>query len=387
MKTFLSLALLLSSALSFAAYEDHFPVYFEYCTGTQWKLQNGDIGGTPGHGLTYIHGLCKNYRSSYPQVIPCDKAPSEQRTKFPHKGVGVSLDKNFTNVMWIAVPGRNLTFFGDLRPKAITNKDLERHVEKMNDLKVFHGVRSKSDLLKPLQYGSNEYLRMLALDTAGTDHAVNWARELHCVRIPATRSSLDSVAKFLNDSNNTYRSGKEYEWSKLSNNCVHLSINQSHAMGINDSIKTDQKFIKKLMNMALPANGFLMYADQTVLGGEPSKRELAKALEKKDFYPIQVGSIMEEHKVFPSGEYFNTEDLEVLTAPRILKPWKLLSTPRKYAKKYMTPENSKLKENAQMWYLRYDKLLRKLKPAERGSKLEKYLTEQLYLSQRILKEE
>ena len=53
----------------------------------------------------------------------------------------------------------------------------------------------------------------------------------------------------------------------------------------------------------------------------------------------------------------------------------------------MTPENSKLKENAQMWALRYEKLLGKLKPSERASKLEKYLTEQLHLSQRIMKEE
>jgi hypothetical protein len=387
MKTLFSIALLVCSTLVFASYEDHFPVYFEYCTGTQWKLQSGDIGGTPGHGLTYIHGLCKDYSSPYPQVIPCDKVPSVQRKKFPHEGVGISLDKNFSNVMWVAIPGRNLTLFGDLKPQAITNDDLDRHIEKITSLEVFKGVRSKSDLLKPLQYGSDEYLRTIATDTAGTDHAVNWARELHCVKIPAPRSSLDAVTKFLNDSNKTYRTGKEYEWSKLSNNCVHISINQSHAMGINDAIKTDQKFIKKLMNMALPANGFLMYADQTVLAGEPSKRELARALSEKDFYPVQVGSIMEEHKVFPSGEYFNTEDLEVLTAPRILKPWKLLSTPRKYAKKYMTPQNSKLKENAQMWALRYEKLLGKLKSSERGSKLEKYLIKQLHLSQRIIKEE
>ena len=379
--------LVLFSSVCLASYEDHFPVYFEYCTGTQWKLQKGDIGGTPGHSLTYIHGLCKDYTASYPQVIPCHKVSREQKKKHPHKGVGISLDKNFTNVMWVAVPGRNLTLFGDLEPRAITLEDLDRQVERINKLKVFQGVRSKSENLKTLKYGSEEYFKVIAQDTAGTDHAFNWARELHCVKIPATKNSLDGVTKFLNESNQKYRTGKEYEWSKLSNNCVHLSINQSHAMGISKAIKTDQKFIKLLFNMALPANGLLMYADKTVLARRPSKRELGHALEEKDFYPIQVGSIMEEHKVFPSGEYFNTENLEVLTAPRVLKPWKLLSTPRKYAKKYMTPQNSELKENARMWVERYEGLLNKLKPEEKGSKLENYLSEQLKLSLRIVEHE
>ena len=33
---------------------------------------------------------------------------------------------------------------------------------------------------------------------------------------------------------------------------------------------------------------------------------------------------------FPIGEYFKTDVLGVLTAPRLKTPWKILSTPEKY---------------------------------------------------------
>lgn len=381
---FLALSVLTVSSVSLAAYEDHFPVYFEYCTGTQWKLQSGEEGGSPGHGFTYIHGLCKDYTSEYPQVIPCSDVSSDLREKYPHTGVGISLDKNFSNVMWVAVPGRDLMLNGNKERKAISNSDVEEHIKTITDLKVFNQVVSKSDKLKPLTLGTPEYLKTIALDTLGTDHAVNWARELHCVKIPAPKESLETVAAFLNQSNNQYKTGKEYVWSKFSNNCVHISMNSSNAMGINKSIKLDQKGLSMLTNMALPANAFLMYADLAVLAKMPSNRLLSKVLPEKGFYPAQVGSIMEAHEVFPSGDYFKTDDLGVLTAPRFLKPWKLLATPEKYEKKYMTSVNSELRANAEMWAARYESLLKDLKPKYQGTEVEDYLLKQLEITQEIL---
>lgn len=379
--------LLILSTISQAAYEDHFPVYYEYCTGTQWKLQGGEPGGSPGHAFTYIHGLCKDYRSDYPQVIPCSQVSAKLKGKYPHSGVGISLDKNFSNVMWVAVPGRDLMLFGDKDPKSISKADVKKHVEKINDLKIFDKVIHKSVDKKNIPRNSPAYLSEVAEDTLGTDHAVSWARELHCVKIPATEDSLTKAAQFLNDSNNQYKEGPSYEWSKLSNNCVHLSLNTSSAIGLNDSILVDQKFIKKLSNMALPANGFLMLADEAVLASPPSKRELKKSLEKSGLNPTQVGSLINSYDAFPSGEVFDNEELKVLTAPRVKKPFKLLATPEKYEKKYMTPQNSDLKANAQMWAKRYEKLLAELKAKERGSEVERYLRKQLELSYKILKTE
>lgn len=386
-KFFQILSLTIVTTISHAAYEDHFPVYYEYCTGTQWKLQSGEVGGSPGHGFSYIHGLCKDYRSAYPQVIPCSEVSPEMKAKHPHSGVGISLDKNFSNVMWVAVPGRDLMLFGNKERKAISNADAKEHVEKITDLKVFDEVISKSEALKEIPKNTPEYLTAIANDTLGTDHAVNWARELHCVKIPATESSLVGVTKFLNDSNNQYKEGKGYEWSKLSNNCVHLSINASSAMGLNGDIEVDQKYLKMLTNMALPANGFLMYADHAVLSKMPSNKLLKKVLPQKGLYPAQVGSIMEAHAAYPSGEKFNTDDLSVLTGSRLFKPFKLLATPRKYEKKYMTPKNSELKANAEMWVERYEALLGDLKTHDRGTEVERYLLKQLEISKQIMSTE
>lgn len=381
-----ALALTVVSSIAMASYEDHFPTYFEYCTGTQWKLQTGEVGGTPGHGFVYIHGLCKDYRSSYPQVIPCSEVSPELKKQYPHEGVGVSLDKNFHNVMWVAVPNREFMMFGSLEKQVINKAQVEAQVKKVIELKILDEVISKSAKLKDLKPGTQEYLEAIALDTMGTDHATNWARKLHCVKIPAKKESLPNVTKFLNESNNQYKNG-EYIWTKLSNNCVHLSINASNAMGLSKKIEVDQKFIKKLLNLALPANAFLMYADNAVLKKAPSLGKLKSDLAKKDFSITQVGSIMNAYDAFPSGDTFNTDNLTVLTGPRVTKPLKLLATPAKYEAKYMSEENTELKANAEMWITRYEKLIDKLSPRDRGSKLESYLQEKLQLSKEIVSAE
>lgn len=370
-----------------AAYKDHFSTYFEYCTGTQWKLQSGDVGGSPGHSFIYVHGLCKDYRSSYPQVIPCSEVSEQLKADYPHEGVGISLDKDFSNVMWVAVPGRDLTLFGNMERKSITNNDVESILRKITDLKVFQDVIHKGKKAASLSYNSPEYLKEVALATLGTEYAVNWARELHCVKIPAPSETLPRVASFLNESNNQYREGDGYVWSKFSNNCTHLSINTSHVMGISKSVKLDSKFIGKIINLALPSNTFLMYADQTVLGKMPSTKLLSKVLPRKGFYPVQVGAIMQNHPVYPSGDYFLTEDLSVLTLPRFLKPHKFFATPEKYEQKYMTPVNSDLRANATMWIDRYESLLHSLKQDTKYSEVELYLEKQLELARRIVEQE
>ncbi len=383
-KLILSASFVMISSLASAAYEDHFPNYFEYCTGTQWKLQNGEEGGSPGHGFTYIHGLCKDYRSSYPQVIPCSEVDPELRARYPHDGVGVSLDKNFSNVMWVAIPGRDLTFFGDKERKSINSEDVKEVIQKVTDLKVFQDVVHKGDIPATLTYNSPEYLEAVADATLGTEYAVNWARELHCVRIPTPTKKIAEVARFLNEANNQFKSSNDYIWDKFNNNCAHLAINSSNAMGINKKIKVNQKFIKKFTNLALPSNTFLMYSDLAVLGKMPSPKLLSKVLPENGFYPVQVGSLMNNYPVYPSGDKFLTDGLGVLTAPRLAKPHKLLATPEKYEQKYMTPRNSELKSNALVWSERYTKLLNALPKSQRGSKVEEYLQEQLNISQRII---
>ena len=76
-----------------------------------------------------------------------------------------------------------------------------------------------------------------------------------------------------------------------------------------------------------------------------------------------------------------------MPAPRLSTPLRLLAPPRKYAKKYLKTENSELKVNAEMWIERYQLLLDKLKPSQKGSLVENYIVEQLKISKKIASEE
>lgn len=382
-KLVISLSVLLSASSLWAAYEDHFPTYFEYCGGSRWQLASGEKGGPAGHGFIYVHGLCKDYRYAFPTVIPCSEVSASMKAKHPHNGVGVSLDKNYANVKWVAVPGRDLTLFGNTEKRSITSSDVAEQVRRVTDLKVFEGVLMRPEEFQSLQPGSKEYQEAAAENTIGTDHAVNWARELHCVKIPTPKEKIKKVAVFLNKENNKHRAKADYKWSMFTNNCIHLSVNASNAMDFSRYIKEDQKFPKALFNLALPSNAFLMYADEAVLAKLPRNKKLKKELAEKKFSKVQVGSIMNSYPAFPSGDKFNTDNLSVLTAPRFNKPLKLLSSPKKYNKKYMTAANTELKANASMWVKRYQERLDNLSKKERGGELEQYLQQQLELAQNI----
>lgn len=383
-----ALPLLLITVVSHAAYEDHFPTYYEYCASSKWKLQDGREGGQGGHGFTYIHGLCKDYRYEYPQVIPCSEVTASLKAKYPHEGVGVSLDGEFKNVKWVAVPGRELTLFGDLERKSAKSTDIESIIDRITELKVFNGVVHGIDETKDMVLDSDEYLRATARETMGTDHSVNLARSLDCVKLPFQASKLPAVAEYLNAQNLMHKEKADYVWSMMKNNCVHLAANQAFTLGIfNKKLETNQNFIKTIFNMAIPANFYMTLADQTVLQKMPSNKLLAGVIPENDFHPVQVGAVIEHHPAFPSGDRFDTDNTWLLASPRLTKPGKIFGTPEKYRNKYLTPFNSEIKANAEMWVGRYERLLNELTDNQKGSEVESYLVKQLELSKKILEQE
>jgi hypothetical protein len=384
MKNLFLIACISFSSLAFADYQTHFPTYFEYCTGSQWKLQSGEAGGKPGHGFTYIHGLCKDYRSAYPQVIPCHEVEPAVGQAYPHEGVGISLDKNFSNVSWVAVPGRELMLFGEQERTAINESEIEAVIQRVTDLRIFQDVVMKDASVSQHQVNTSEHQRAAALATLGTDYAVNWARELHCVRIPVPASTLPKVAEFLNRMNNMYREGEGYKWDKFANNCVHLSLNTSHVMGMNKEVKTDQPFLKQLTSLAVPANAFLTYVDLAIKPKASVRNILrSESFRSHNYFPAQVGSLMLHYQAYPAGSYFATDELKSLTLPRFLKGAGMFATPGKYTHKHGKIENLELEQNAIKWISTYQRLLERLPPSSKGTAIENYLQSQLHLSQEI----
>lgn len=379
MKVLVTGLLLLSSSVALSSYDSYFPEYFEYCTGTQLKYQpayfGGSEGGPGGHGFMYIHGLCKDFSKSYPQVKPCQSDSS-------HQGVGVSLDSDYTNVAWVAVPGRNLMMFGDTERRQITEEDIQSVANKAVALKIFQNVKMKPAYVTDNTFNTEAHEKAAAIYSLGTDIAVNWGRELRCVRIPVQKSAIAAAAQYLNEVNDKYfKNNIPYKWSMLKNNCTHLAVNTSHAMGINSSIETDRSAIRQLFNLAVPANAYLMYADKAVLN-EVNAKEISKSKAFKSFgySPAQLGSLLIHMPVYPDNVMFRTTELVAFTLPRknIIK---LLATPIRYDK-FATSENSDLVENAKKW----KELYLNMQPRDNDPKFNDYLEEQKKLAESILQD-
>lgn len=374
----LGLALLYSTVGLAASYEETFPNYFEYCTGTQVKYQpayfDGGEGGAGGHGFMYIHGLCKDYSKNYPQVVPCASGSD-------HKGVGVSLDSDFQNVAWVAVPGRGMTMYGDKKRSKITNADVQSVAQRAVELKIFENVKMKPDYVNKHAFNSADYQKAAAIYSFGTDLAVSWGRELRCARIPVTRLALFSAAKYLNEVNDKYyKNNVPYEWSGFKNNCTHLAINTSHAMGMNSSVETDRNALVQVFNLAVPANAYLMYVEKMVLE-EASERNIVRSQSFKNFgfHSSQVGSLMTRIKVYPSNAMFKTDDLNSITLPRFSLT-RALATPESYDR-YLRPDNSEMKANALKWRDLYSKM----EGSREGLKFENYLKQQKAMAAKIIK--
>jgi hypothetical protein len=356
MKIILTGLLLTCSAMALASYEEQFPEYFEYCTGTQLKYQkeyfDGAQGGPGGHGFMYIHGMCKDMDQTYPQVKPCDR-------KSTHQGVGISLDSDYTNVAWVAVPGRDLMLLGESSRKAIGKREIEHVLNKSIEHKIFQNVKMKQDAVIREGFGTVAHERSAALHSIGTDIAVAWARDLRCVKIPVTKKAIASAATYLNQVNDSYyKTNKTYKWSMISNNCTHLALNTSAAMGMNNSIEVDRALGIQLFNLAIPANAYMMYADK-ILTSKVSSKEIihSEVYQRFGYYPVQVGSLLVRERVFPSNEMFQNDELTGISLPRkdLLK---MFATLKNYDRK-LTPQNTELRANSEKWIERYSDMKEK----------------------------
>jgi hypothetical protein len=312
---------------SIQEYKRHYPQFFEYCFGTQIKFSdhynNGDEGNPGGHGLFYVEGLCKDQSKDYPQVKPCDSSDD-------HTGVGVSLDSGFKNVAWIAVPGRDLFLDGGIKRSQQVNKQtLAALLQKSVDEKIMKNVELHADIIvdgrnsSDLKFGTTEYEKFATEFMVGTDIAFAWGRDLRCVKIPILKSKIGSLVKMLNDLNNKYYldSNKDYTWKLLYNNCTHLAINASAALGLNEETRTDASFLQQISHFQVPANAFMQYTDIALMGAIDAEsiaqsKRLTGLLNRHNYLPTAYGGLISKYSVFKNNLLFKTEDLAGIAAIR-----------------------------------------------------------------------
>jgi hypothetical protein len=93
-------------------YDQLFPYYVELCATSQFRSKLKGEGGVAGHAVMYIKGACKDEEAPFPQLREWRVAAT--RLDDPEHGAGVSVNRWFRNINWVAIPGYELFYQGNL---------------------------------------------------------------------------------------------------------------------------------------------------------------------------------------------------------------------------------------------------------------------------------
>lgn len=207
-----------------------FPSSVEVCAVTQYRRKGAKPGGWGGHATLFISGAEIDTGAAYPRLR---RLASETDASDPESGVGISVNKIFENVTWVAIPGRDEFFRGGLAPgQALDEGFYEAAIQKATVAGWFAGIRIKDDLIrqKPAAMSGEEFI---VRHSIGTDFALNFARTAYCARLPMSRDAMDKAIGYLNGVNESaQRSG--YIWNMYTNNCSHVAHNALAAAGVWD---------------------------------------------------------------------------------------------------------------------------------------------------------
>ena len=98
-----------------AEYEKVVPHFVELCAASQFRSTlTGEGGGPAGHAVLYVKGAYKDERTAFPQLRRCRAVATSLED--PEHAAGVSVNAMFKSVNWVAVPGYDLFFQGNLAP-------------------------------------------------------------------------------------------------------------------------------------------------------------------------------------------------------------------------------------------------------------------------------
>lgn len=149
----------------------------------------------------------------------------------PDSGTGISVNKIFDIVTWVAIPGRDEFFRGGLAAgRTLDEAFYENAIQKATQAGWFAGIRIKDALIRqrPAAIPVEEFI---VRHSIGTDFALNFARTAYCARLPMSRDAMGKVIAYLNEANErAQKSG--YIWNMYTNNCSHIAHNALAAAGV-----------------------------------------------------------------------------------------------------------------------------------------------------------
>ncbi len=291
------------------AYEKLFPYYVELCATSQFRPKMKGEGGVAGHAVMYIKGACKDEQAPYPQLRRCRAVATELDD--PEHGAGVSVGRWFRNVNWVAVPGYELFYQGDLEPgERLTQARFAATMRDAIDKGVYKGVEFHD---YPTAGTRSSLENFVAKEGVGTDFALLFARSVFCARLPVTEPMVDQVIAFLNDKNREYAEGDaDYNWSVWADNCVHTLRNALAAANIWSPLSVRAVKFLQIFNLAVPANEFVNLAELGTEGDIGDYRKIRRngpqrdALHEFHWLPTRHGALLKTMPVHAPNDLYDT---------------------------------------------------------------------------------
>lgn len=340
-------------------YEELVPTYIEMCAVSQYRPKAKPLGGAPGHAVMYLKGACLDEAAAYPRLRRCHGNTADRSS--PEHGAGVSVNRWFKNVNWVATPGKKLFFDGDLGPyDTLDQAHYDRTVQRAIDLGMYRGVETH-----PLpQVGHLDTRDFVSADSIGTDFALRFGRTIFCTRMPLPEEKLVQAMEYLNSLNDEYQSGEqEYNWSGYADNCVHTLHNAIAAAGIWKPKSVRAVKLRQMANMAVPANTFVelaYFANRYPIENLNKLRRddlQWKNLTEHDWLPSSPGALVKSLSVHQQNELYDTK-FRIL----VLEGWFTNGTTRKARELLVDGRFASIDANLHYFRQRYDRILEKRKP-------------------------
>jgi hypothetical protein len=318
-------------------YERLFSDYVELCAGSQFRAKLTGEGGLAGHAVMYLKGACREDNAPFPQLRRCRVAATSLDD--PEHGVGISVNRWFKNVNWVAIPGYHLFFDGNLKPdEPLTQTQFEAVEQQAIDRGLFKGIAFHD---YPGAESDTDLRVFLKRHSIGTDFALQFSRTVFCARLPITSAMMDQVIAFLNDKNREYAEGEaNYNWSVWADNCSHTLRNALAAANIWSPLSVRAIKIRQIFNLAIPANEFVNLAELMTQNDDPDNyRAILNDGPRRDAFhefhwlPTEPGALLKTLPVHtPNDLYDTTFRLFTLQSPFLMgktqRAIDLLSDPR-----------------------------------------------------------
>ena len=291
------------------AYDRLFPYYVELCATSQFRSKVKGEGGLAGHAVMYIKGACKDEQAAFPQLRRCRSAAADAYD--PEHGAGISVGRWFQNVNWVATPGYDLFYQGNLKPgEPLTQVKFDAAVRDAIAKGVYQGVKFHASP----SVGADANLEdFIATEGIGTDLALQFARSVFCARVPVTASMLDEIITFLNDKNREYFKGEaDYNWDVWADNCAHTLRNALAAANIWSPLSVQAVKLRQIFNLAVPANEFVNLAELGTKGDIEDYREIQRngperdALHEFHWLPTRHGALLKTLPVHEPNDLYDT---------------------------------------------------------------------------------